>query len=45
MKAWIRRHWARVQDAEYPEIVLLEAVHAVTGEKAREWFWHSGYQV
>jgi hypothetical protein len=45
MKAWIRRNWARIQDVDDPEVSLLEAAHAVTGEKAREWFRHSGYQV
>jgi hypothetical protein len=34
-----------MQQAEYPEIALLEVVHAVTPEKAKEWFVHSGYTV
>jgi hypothetical protein len=45
VKAWIRRNWHRVQHAEYPELMLLEATHAVTPAKAREWFMHSGYNV
>jgi hypothetical protein len=45
VKAWIRRNWARMQHAEYPEIALLEAAHTVTPEKAREWYMHSGYTV
>jgi hypothetical protein len=34
-----------MQQAEYPEIALLEAAHAVTPEKVKEWFVHSGYMV
>jgi hypothetical protein len=45
VKAWIRRHWLRVREAEYPEIILMDAAHAVTGQKARQWFAHSGYLV
>jgi hypothetical protein len=34
-----------VQAAEYPEIALLESSAAVTAEKARGWFVHSGYNI
>jgi hypothetical protein len=44
VKVWIHHNWACIQHAEYPEIVL-EAAHAVTPEKARGWFIHSGYNV
>jgi hypothetical protein len=45
VKAWIRHNWAHMQQVEYPKIALLEAVHAVTPEKAKEWFVYSGYMV
>ncbi len=45
VKHWIRRNWRRVQAAEYPEIALLESSAAVTAEKARGWFVHSGYNI
>jgi hypothetical protein len=45
VKAWIHHNWAYLQNAEYPEIVLLEPAHAVTAEKSRGWFMHSGYNV
>jgi len=45
VKHWIRRNWRKVQAAEYPEIALLESSAAVTAEKARGWFVHSGYNV
>jgi hypothetical protein len=34
-----------MQAAEYPEIVLLEALEAVTAEKARGWFHHLRYNI
>jgi hypothetical protein len=34
-----------MQQAEYLEIALLEAVHVLTPEKVKEWFVHSGYTV
>ncbi|KAJ7653527.1 hypothetical protein B0H17DRAFT_902432, partial [Mycena rosella] len=43
IKAWIRRHWRRMQNSETPELDLYEACGAVTAEKVREWFRHSGY--
>lgn len=45
VKHWIRRNWRNMQAAEYPEIALLEASGAVTAEKARGWFRHSGYNI
>jgi hypothetical protein len=45
VKQWIRKHWNHVQTAEYPEIALLESSAAVTAEKSRGWFVHSGYNV
>lgn len=43
VKAWIRRHWRRMQNSETPEVDLLEACGVVTAESARGWFRHSGY--
>ncbi|KAJ7732292.1 hypothetical protein B0H16DRAFT_1217561, partial [Mycena metata] len=43
MKAWIRRHWRRMQSSETPELDLLKARGAVTAESARGWFQHSGF--
>ncbi|KAJ7871627.1 hypothetical protein B0H14DRAFT_2345034, partial [Mycena olivaceomarginata] len=43
VKAWIRRHWRRMQNSETPEVDLLEACGAVTAESARGWFQHSGF--
>jgi transposase len=43
VKAWIRRHWARLAASDTPEVDLLEACGSVTDEKARGWFRHSGY--
>jgi len=43
VKAWIRKNWRRMQNAEDPFIALYEASGAVTAEKAIEWFRHSGY--
>ena len=45
VKAWIRRNWGHVQTAEDPFIALYEASGAVTADKAKEWFRHSGYHV
>jgi hypothetical protein len=45
VKAWICHHWNHLQQAEYPEIALLEAAHVVTPEKVKGWFVHSGYHV
>jgi hypothetical protein len=45
VKAWIQCNLAYIQQAEYPKITLLEAAHAVTLEKVKEWFVHSGYTV
>jgi len=43
VKHWIRKNWRAVQAAEYPEITLLESSAAVTAEKSKGWFIHSGY--
>ncbi|KZP30373.1 hypothetical protein FIBSPDRAFT_698913, partial [Athelia psychrophila] len=43
VKAWIRHHWQKVSEAEFPEIALYEASATVTGDKAKEWFHHSEY--
>lgn len=43
VKAWIRRHWRRLANSQTPKVDLLEACGAVTAEKARSWFRHSGY--
>ncbi|KZP32787.1 hypothetical protein FIBSPDRAFT_722114 [Athelia psychrophila] len=45
VKAWIRRNWRKISEAEYPEIALYEASATVTGDKAKGWFRHSGYIV
>jgi transposase len=45
VKHWIRKNWQHVQAAEYPEITLLESSAAVTAEKTRGWFVHSGYNI
>lgn len=45
VKAWIRRNWLRMQNAEDPFIAIYEASGAVTGDKSKEWFRHSGYLV
>ncbi|KZP29699.1 hypothetical protein FIBSPDRAFT_726953 [Athelia psychrophila] len=43
VKTWIRRHWQRLANSETPEIDLLKACGAITAEKAKGWFRHSGY--
>jgi transposase len=45
VKHWIRKNWHKLQVAEYPEVTLLESSAAVTAEKSRGWFVHSGYIV
>jgi hypothetical protein len=45
VKHWIQKNWHKVQDAEYPEIALLESAAVVTPEKSRGWFVHSGYNI
>lgn len=49
MKAWIRHNRNMVQ-ADFvagnefsAEMVLWDAIHSVTAEKAQGWFKHSGY--
>ena len=32
-----------MQEAEYPEIALLEACGHITGDLAKGWFEHAGY--
>lgn len=44
VKAWIRRHWDRMQAMD-PFIGVLEATTAVTPMKAKEWYRHSGYKI
>ncbi|KAL4258543.1 Transposase IS630-like protein [Pleurotus pulmonarius] len=44
VKAWIRRHWDRMQAMD-PFIGILEATTAVTAVKAKEWYRHSGYKI
>ena len=49
MKAWIRRNRNTAQadfmsENEFSaEVVLWDAIHSVTAEKAQGWFKHSGY--
>ena len=45
VKFWICRHWAHLQMQDQPEVLLMEAAHTVTGEKACSWFQHSGYNI
>jgi hypothetical protein len=44
VKVWLRRHREQFARSEYPERELLDACFsAVTAEKSRGWFSHSGY--
>lgn len=44
VKAWIRRNWCRFVDSATPIADLYNACTVVTAEKARQWFFNSGYQ-
>jgi hypothetical protein len=44
VKKWLRLHWQRLQDSEFPEQDLRDACFlAVNGENARSWYAQSGY--
>ncbi|KZV78464.1 hypothetical protein EXIGLDRAFT_598494, partial [Exidia glandulosa HHB12029] len=43
LKAWLRRHEARLFSREDLPYLILEAALSITPEMAEAWFRHSGY--
>lgn len=44
VKYYLRRHGDVCEDDDFPEVALMEAcVAAVSADKARGWYEHSGY--
>jgi hypothetical protein len=43
VKAWIWRHYHCLLHSKTPEVDLLEACGHITGDMAKAWFGHSGY--
>lgn len=39
----MRRHWLELQNAEDPQIALLESCSHITGNLATGWYRHAGY--
>lgn len=42
-KAYLRRHYRRLQQSDTPILDLYAAADAITSEKARAWIAHAGY--